>query len=375
MAAAAELADAPVEGDAAEIAEASEDSYLGHVGFYVSGEEVVFVFERALYEFASRGDTGERVAVAGIKLDDSSVVAVAGEFNGWSTDAWEMKPVKPDVYELRKPLGELGARDSWLFKYVVDGMIWIEPPSTASNAVPTGFGNDSFNLALNLSKYESDKAREFVRGRGVCSAPQAVPGAQRESTSEGPAAGDPSGSYAIMPFELELVDSPLLERLNLPDSQFRDGLGFKPVERSGGAPFPVPANPMVTSDRRTIGFISVFVMPPTLEEEVAWEQEARDLSEEAGMDLMTELIGRRAATARAAYVAIYESVPGGPETGVFALEFSEPLTRERRDELAQDGPGGAVIVSEWVAAAVWSDDPDRSCLDVVRAHVRGVLEE
>jgi hypothetical protein len=185
--------------------------------------------------------------------------------------------------------------------------------------------------------------------------------------------GEASGGHEVITYEVELVDSPLLERLNLPESHFREGWGLKPVEKSGGAPFPVPANPMITSDRRVIGFISVFVVPPTREEELAWEKEARDLPEDAGTDLMADLISRRMPSARAAYVAIYESAPDGPETGVFALEFSEPLTEERREAIAVDGPGGAVLTSEWVAAAVWSDDPDRSCMDAVRAHVGDVL--
>jgi hypothetical protein len=362
---------------AVDVSETQAPSYLGHVGFHVRGEEVIFVFERALYEFATRGDTGERVAIADITFDEASTVAVAGEFNDWSRVAWPMKQVKPNVYELRKPLGEFGGRDSWLFKFVVDGTLWIEPPPNASNAVPTGFGNDSFNLAFNPSEYEIERAREHYRGRGVCNVTQAAPKVHemRVPSEDGPAKGEAGPGYTVVPVELDAIDSPLLERLNLPESQFREGWGFKPVERSGGAPFQVSANPMITSDKRTIGFISVFVMPPTPEEELAWEKEARDLPEDAGMDLMEDLMAARVPAARAAYVAIYESSPGGPETGVFALEFSEPLSEERRDAIAVEGPGGAVLASEWVAAAVWSDDRDRSCLDVVRAHVASVLSK
>jgi hypothetical protein len=378
----AQKSDAPAAEEVAGVAGATDASeapvseYAGHVGYYVREDEVVFVFERALYEAATRGDTGERVAVADIKLDDSPVVAVAGEFNDWSKVAWKMETVKPGVYELRRPLAEFEARDSWPFKFVVDGMLWIEPPANASNAVPTGLGNDSFNLALNLSEYEANRAAELTRGRGACSAPQGAPG-----TTEGTAASDvdapaedaPQG-YGVITPELELVDSPLLESLNLPESQMKEGWGFKPVEQSGGAPIPVAANPMITSDQRVIGFISVFVIPPTVEEQLAWD-EAEHLQEDGGTERMMAMIAQRAPAARAAYVAIYESAPGGPETGVFALEFSEPLLPERREELAQDGPGGAVLAGERVAAAVWSDDPDRSCMDAVRAHVASVLGE
>jgi hypothetical protein len=377
---AAEHSDAPAAEEIAGVAgatdapEAPASDYVGHIGYYVRDDEVVFVLERALYEAASRGDTGERVPVAGIKLDDSSIVAVAGEFNDWSKVAWKMAAVKPGVYELRKPLEEFEARDSWLFKFVIDGMLWMEPPANASNAVPTGFGNDSFNLALSLSKYEADRADKLTRGRGVCSAPQKAPkepGAATPADGDAPAADAPEGYGIVTP---ELVDSPRLERLTLPESQLEEGWGFKPVEKSGGAPIPVAANPMITSDKRVIGFISVFVMPPTLEEQLEWD-ETEHVGEGAGLERMMDLIAQRTPTARAAYVAIYESSQGGPETGVFALEFSEPLMPERREELAQDGPGGTVMAGEWVVAAVWSDDPDRSCMDALRAHVWSVLGE
>ena len=64
-----------------------------------------------------------------------------------------------------------------------------------------------------------------------------------------------------------------------------------------------------------------------------------------------------------------------PEIGVFALEFAEPLTLERRETLSVEGPGGAVVTSEYVAAAVWTDGPHGTCMEAVRAHVESVLGE
>ena len=175
--------------------------------------------------------------------------------------------------------------------------------------------------------------------------------------------------------ELVHVDSPLLDRLTLPGSQLPQGCALKPLDHLiGAAPIPVDSNPMITSDRRVIGFVSLFVMPPTPEDEAAWEAEMLTLAPDAEWKRFEELIAERTSMVRAAYVAIYESARGA-ETGVFALEFAEPLTPERREALSTEGPWGVVQASEWVAAAVWTDDPAHACLDAARVYVGAVLVE
>ena len=175
--------------------------------------------------------------------------------------------------------------------------------------------------------------------------------------------------------ELAHVDSPLLERLTVPVLQLPEGCALKPIDDVvGAAPIPIDSNPMITSDRRVIGFASIFVMPPTPEDEAAWEAETSMLREGDEMRRFEELMLERTSMVRAAYIAIYESACGA-ETGVFALEFSEPLSQERREELAVEGPTGAVLAGERVAAVVWTDDPAHACLDVAREHVAVVLGE
>jgi len=322
-------------------------------GYRMGDGEVVFTFDPALFEFGSRGDTGARVALSDFAPDDDTVVAVAGEFNGWSTAAWAMERTDAGTYELRRPLAELTGQGSWAFKFVIDGSLWVEPPASASNAVPTGLGNDSFNLILVLSEPDPDKHPETGR--------EPVPSEGRE----------PEGGMKLP--EIVLVDSPLLERLTPPEPQLEDLCALKPVESAMGAPIPVSSNPMITADRRVIGFVSVFVMPPTPEEEAEWEEEASAADPSSFMKRMEELMAERTASVTAAYVAIYESAAGGAETGVFALEFAEPLSAERREALAVEGPGGAVLVGELAAVAVWTDDRNASCLEAVRAHVESVL--
>ncbi len=330
---------AAVQVEAVGSAAAGEVEDSGFVGFRIEGEEMVFTFDRSRYGVVTRGDNGQRVAMIDIELSERSRVAVAGEFNGWSTDAWMMVLKEPGVYELGRPLEEFGGQGAWAFKFVIDGMLWVEPPSSAPNVKPTGLGGDSFNLLL------------------------------------WPEGSPPVEVKADAP-KLAHIDSPLLERLTLPESQLPESCSLKPIDHAVGAmPIPVDSNPMITSDRRVIGFVSVFVMPPTPEEQALWEAKVANIAPEEVRERMEELMAERTSSVRAAYVAIYETSARGPETGVFALEFAEPLSPERRETLSVEGPSGLVLASEWVAAAVWTDHPTHACLDAVRAHVESVLGE
>jgi len=340
--------------------ETVEDS--GFVGYRIDGEEVVFTFDRGQYEFAARSDNGQYVAMAGIPLGELAGVAVAGEFNGWSTDAWVMEFVEPGIYKLRRPLEQFREYSSWAFKFVIDGMLWAEPSSSVPNIVPTGLGFNNFNLLLVVAEPAAGELP--VSGRKPTPGGHVTPGAPASP-----------GSRARMP-ELVHIDSPLLDRLTLPGSQLPEGCALMPLDHMiGAAPIPVDSNPMITSDRRVIGFVSLFVMPPTPEEEAAWEAEMSMMGPDAEMKRFEELIAERTSTVRAAYVAIYESLEHGAETGVFALEFAEPLSLARREALSTEGAWGVVQASEWVAASVWTDDPVHACLDAVRVYVEEVLGE
>jgi hypothetical protein len=300
------------------------------VGYRVEGSEVVFEFDAAEYESVSRGDTGDRIPTGQVLLSSSSTVAVAGEFNGWSTDAWVMACWKPGAYELRRPLAEFADRPYWAFKFVIDGNLWVEPPASAPNVVPTGLGNDSHNLVL------------------VASEPPPLPAP---------------------------IESALLESLLLPAEALSGPCALKPLDSAvGAAPIPVASNPMITGDRRVVGFVSVFVMPPTAEEEASWETEAANEEPGEFTKRVEQLMEQRTANVRAALVAVYQGATGA-ETGVFALEFIEPISPERQAELAVEGPGGAVLTTEHVAAALWTDDRDASCLDDLRSHVEEALAE
>lgn len=68
-------------------------------GYRLEGDEIVFELDLADCEVITRAD-GRCV-----ERDDVSVesVAVAGEFDGWSTAAWPMQMIDVGIYELRRP--------------------------------------------------------------------------------------------------------------------------------------------------------------------------------------------------------------------------------------------------------------------------------
>jgi 1,4-alpha-glucan branching enzyme len=81
---------------------------------------------------------GARLAPGGVvfqlRRPDAASVAIAGDFNGWSTSSHPMMRAGDRwTAVVALPPGE------HLFMYVIDGDTWIEPPSVADR-VPDGFG-------------------------------------------------------------------------------------------------------------------------------------------------------------------------------------------------------------------------------------------
>jgi len=135
------------------------------------------------------------------------------------------------------------------------------------------------------------------------------------------------------------------------------GCALKPVQHARGPnPLPLNANPLFSTDQDVIRFLSSWMLPPMFSKA---EIESYNL---ACFERDVRLI-------EAAYVAIYEPYPGGPETGVFGLQFREPLTREMRARLELN----ETILSGRLAVLVWTDSEDRSCYEAVRAHVEKCL--
>ncbi len=114
----------------------------------------------------------------GLKLTPADTVTVAGNFNGWNSQAgpqWTLRDADRDgVRELSVPFQALRTppgEKQLLFKFVVNGKQWLFPPRNALNYTPDGAKNANLRLDPSLSGSASivintleplDPARNYV---------------------------------------------------------------------------------------------------------------------------------------------------------------------------------------------------------------------
>lgn len=92
--------------------------------YYFEGDEVVFEFDAQKYHYATKTD-GKRIALSLLTIKS---VALAGEFNNWSGEAWGMKEIEKGKYQLRKKIIDFKDKPTWEFKYALNGgYYWAEP--------------------------------------------------------------------------------------------------------------------------------------------------------------------------------------------------------------------------------------------------------
>ncbi|HNZ27841.1 MAG TPA: hypothetical protein PLG34_04150 [Spirochaetota bacterium] len=105
------------------------------VGFEVKGDKVIFSLHTAVY--------------GGQILDEIESVTVAGEFNGWDTAAadWQASDDDGDgIWTLEKTLAEAPCGSK--FKFVVNQVDWMQPPTEIDKKYLTDDGFGGFNLVL-----------------------------------------------------------------------------------------------------------------------------------------------------------------------------------------------------------------------------------
>ena len=112
-------------------------------GYFVAGNTITFVFDPKLY---------------GHTLTRSDRVAVAGNFSWWdggggANGRWLLKPTSAGTREmttqvdgLRAPAGEADL----VFKFVINGQIWLPPPEGAPNAVTDVNGVENLRVDTSL---------------------------------------------------------------------------------------------------------------------------------------------------------------------------------------------------------------------------------
>jgi 1,4-alpha-glucan branching enzyme len=116
-------------------------------GYRIEGDEVVFTFDKRDYEII----TDEKKQLR-MDFDDFDIknVVVSGQFNLWSRDAWKMKKVNENIYELRKKIADFDDEFNWEFKFVINNNFWAEPTADMLNITPavntSGKYVNTFNL-------------------------------------------------------------------------------------------------------------------------------------------------------------------------------------------------------------------------------------
>jgi pullulanase len=107
-------------------------------GFLIDGPEIEFIFDPAAY---------------GMAAPAARSVQLAGNFNGWnaSDSRYRLRAGSDGQHRLRLPLAEIEARGGGLamFKFVVNGDRWMEPPDGVSN-VANEAGTPHMNLVIQL---------------------------------------------------------------------------------------------------------------------------------------------------------------------------------------------------------------------------------
>lgn len=119
-------------GGGAETKKEEKKAFNSAVGYKIEGDNIVFVFNPADYP-------------AG--FDETEMVTVAGEFNGWDAGAKDWQAVKKDdgMWYFSVPKAKVPAGTK--FKFVVNTVDWQQPDTTKvpkESLVDDGFGG--FNL-------------------------------------------------------------------------------------------------------------------------------------------------------------------------------------------------------------------------------------
>ncbi len=120
-------------------------------GYRFDNENVVFEYE---FDEATSIVTDGNVGLT-FRVQESGFrsVAVAGDFNQWQPAAMS-RHEGGRRWEFSLSRAELRL-EKYAFKFVLDGNLWVEPPTFASNVTPTGLDDEALNLVLILDPLEA----------------------------------------------------------------------------------------------------------------------------------------------------------------------------------------------------------------------------
>lgn len=143
-------------------------------GYRIEGDEIVFTFDKRDYDKVTDEKNQERM-----DFDDFDIknVVVSGQFNLWSRDAWKMKKVNENIYELRKKIIDFKDNFEWEFKFVINNNYWAEPSKDIANITPATEKNGKalyvYNLTL-VSAYPSKDGNAIFQLKGYEDAKEVI---------------------------------------------------------------------------------------------------------------------------------------------------------------------------------------------------------
>jgi hypothetical protein len=114
------------------------------MGVRVRADSVVFRFIPSHYRMVVHGQTARWTRLRDVVVRE---VTVAGAWNQWSAEAWPLHRVGR-IWELRCPLTAVADHDTVAFKYVVNGIYWVQPPPDCVNQINAGIGDTTMNMFL-----------------------------------------------------------------------------------------------------------------------------------------------------------------------------------------------------------------------------------
>jgi hypothetical protein len=105
----------------------------------------IFVLGLSLGIYFARLGSGTVTVSFALQAPQASTVSLAGDFNGWSGEGYQLRRVgKSGTWEIKVPLKRGKA---YVYNFVIDGKIWIADPSVPAK-IDDGFGGSGSLLRL-----------------------------------------------------------------------------------------------------------------------------------------------------------------------------------------------------------------------------------
>ncbi|MBV6655081.1 MAG: hypothetical protein KI786_15050 [Mameliella sp.] len=124
--------------------------------YFFEDDEVVFEFDLQYFKEGTRHGSLWRTDFEDIDVES---VAIAGDFNDWSTDGWRMKKIGEGRFQLRKQIEDFDDAFRWEFKFVVNGKFWAEPSKDILKKTKTtqigSLWKEVYNMELYTARQDS----------------------------------------------------------------------------------------------------------------------------------------------------------------------------------------------------------------------------